>query len=125
MIDNILNTLGNTPFIKISQKDITNMNLLVKLEYYNPTGSVKDRAASYIIKNILEKQVINKDTTLIESSSGNFGVALSAYSKLHGLNFICVIDSNTSPVNEMLITNEKYPVPFWFYVYVSVCFSGR
>jgi cysteine synthase A len=103
LINNILDKVGNTPLVAISQRDIPNLNLFAKLEFYNPTGSVKDRAASYIIKRLLDDNIINKDTTLIESSSGNFGVALSAYSKINGLKFICVIDQNTSPVNEMLI----------------------
>ncbi len=103
MISNLLNLVGNTPMVSIKLKELSNVNLFAKLEFYNPTGSVKDRAASYIIKRILDEGVINMDTTLIESSSGNFGVALSAYSKMYGLKFICVIDENTSPVNEMLI----------------------
>lgn len=100
---NILDTVGNTPLVAINIKNKTNFNLFAKLEFCNPTGSVKDRAASYVIKKILDEGIINKDTTLIESSSGNFGVALSAYSKMYGLKFICIIDKNTSPVNEMLI----------------------
>lgn len=99
----ILNEVGNTPLVKIGLTDKPNLHLFAKLEFYNPTGSVKDRAASYVIKRILDEGIIDKDTVLIESSSGNFGVALSTYSKMYGLKFICVIDKNTSPVNEMLI----------------------
>jgi cysteine synthase A len=73
------------------------------LEFYNPTGSVKDRAACYILKKLLDLQEIDQDTTMIESSSGNFGVALSAYCKMNRLKFICVVDPCISPINEMLI----------------------
>lgn len=103
MINNILNKVGNTPLISLQMKENPNLNIFSKLEFYNPTGSVKDRAACYIISRLLNEGIINKDTTLIESSSGNFGVALSAYAKLNGLKFICVIDKTTLPVNEMLI----------------------
>lgn len=103
MINNILNKVGNTPLISLHMEENPNLNIFAKLEFYNPTGSVKDRAACYIISRLLNKGIINKDTTLIESSSGNFGVALSAYAKLNGLKFICVIDKTTLPVNEMLI----------------------
>jgi 2,3-diaminopropionate biosynthesis protein SbnA len=103
MVNNILNKVGNTPVVSLPISQKPNLNVFAKLEFYNPTGSVKDRAACYIISRLLNDGVINKDTTLIESSSGNFGVALSAYAKLNGLRFICVIDKTTLPVNEMLI----------------------
>jgi cysteine synthase A len=103
MLTNILHNVGNTPLISIDINE--NIRLCVKLEFYNPTGSVKDRAAHYVIKKALMDGIINNETTLIESSSGNFGVALSAYANLNGLKFICVIDSNTSPVNESIIAS--------------------
>jgi cysteine synthase A len=64
---------------------------------------VKDRAASYILKKLLERKEIDKDTTLIESSSGNFGIALSAYCKKNGLKFIAVVDPCILTINETLI----------------------
>jgi N-(2-amino-2-carboxyethyl)-L-glutamate synthase len=102
MLNNILDKVGNTPLISLN-KEMSNLHVFAKLEFYNPTGSVKDRAAFYILNSLLNRGEINQDTTIIESSSGNFGVALSAYTKLKGLRFICVIDKNTLPVNEMLI----------------------
>jgi len=103
MQTSILNKVGNTPLVYLKQGDLPNVRIFAKLEYYNPTGSVKDRAACYIINRALNEGIFNKDTVVIESSSGNFGVALSAYTRLHNLKFICVIDKNTLPVNEMLI----------------------
>jgi len=99
----ILDNVGNTPFINIKMEDIPNINLFAKLEYYNPTGSVKDRAANYILTKCLENKTINKETTIIESSSGNFGISLASYCKKNRLKFICVIDPHISPVNEMII----------------------
>ena len=103
MVNNILNKVGNTPVVSLPIVNEPNLNVFAKLEFYNPTGSVKDRAACYIIRRLLNDGTINKDTTLIESSSGNFGVAISAYAKQNGLKFICIIDKTTLPVNEMLI----------------------
>lgn len=103
MINNILEKVGNTPLIALRNHEEANLNIFAKLEFYNPTGSVKDRAASYIINNLLNQGIINNDTTIIESSSGNFGISLSAYTKQKGLKFICVIDNTTLPVNEMMI----------------------
>ncbi|WP_109299253.1 2,3-diaminopropionate biosynthesis protein SbnA [Aquimarina sp. AU474] len=103
MLSNILNKVGNTPLVSLKIESLPNIKVFAKLEFYNPTGSVKDRAACYILNRGLNEGIINKNSVIIESSSGNFGVALSAYAKLHGLRFICVIDKNTLPVNEMLI----------------------
>lgn len=103
IFENNLEMVGNTPMVLLKMEEFDDMNIFVKLEFYNPTGSVKDRAAFYLIKKLLDKNEINKNTTLIESSSGNFGVALSAYCKKNDLNFICVIDPCISPINEMLI----------------------
>ncbi|KKT26785.1 MAG: Pyridoxal-5'-phosphate-dependent protein subunit beta [Parcubacteria group bacterium GW2011_GWA2_43_9b] len=89
--------------VQIESKDLKNINLYAKFECYNPTGSVKDRAAFYIIKKALKLKKINKDTTLIESSSGNFGISLSSYCKKNGLKFYCVVDSHICPINEYLI----------------------
>jgi len=103
IFENNLEMVGNTPIIQLKMEDFNDITIFAKLEFYNPTGSVKDRAASYIIKKLLDMNEINKNTTLIESSSGNFGVALSAYCKKNDLDFICVIDPCISPINEMLI----------------------
>lgn len=89
--------------IKIGSKDLDNINLLAKLECYNPTGSMKDRAAEYILKKILDSGEIDKDTIMIESSSGNFGIALAARCKEYGLKFYCVVDPNIATANEYLI----------------------
>lgn len=79
------------------------LNIYAKLERYNPTGSIKDRAAFYLLSQLLKRKTITKSTTIIESSSGNFGVALSAYTNLFGLKFICVIDKTTLAVNKQII----------------------
>jgi len=100
-LTNILATVGNTPLIKIENEP--QINLYVKLEGMNPTGSIKDRAAAYLLPHLLETGTINQNTTIIESSSGNFGIALSAYCKQYGIKFICVVDPKILPINEFLI----------------------
>ena len=99
----ILENVGNTPLVSIEMSEYENINLFTKIEAYNPTGSVKDRAASYILRKLLESKEINQETTVIESTSGNFGVALSAFCKYYGLPFIAVVDPFITNVNEMLI----------------------
>lgn len=99
----ILENVGETPLVSIEMSEFENINLFTKIEAYNPTGSVKDRAASYILKKLLESGEIDQETTIIESTSGNFGVALSAYCKYYGLPFIAVVDPHITSMNEMLI----------------------
>lgn len=106
MIPAILEKVGNTPLVSIIMDEFCDVNLFVKLESFNPTGSVKDRAADYILRKLLHMGEINKETTIIESTSGNFGVALSAYCRYFGLKFIAVVDPNITSLNEMLIASN-------------------
>lgn len=99
----ILKTIGNTPMIEI---DIDGNRIMAKLECMNPFGSMKDRAASAILKNLLESGCISNNTTIIESSSGNFAIALSGVCAALKLECICVVDNNLTPANRQII--EKY-----------------
>src|SRR5207245_2543858 len=83
--------------------DVEGMNLFAKLEYVNPVGSIKDRPAYWILKRAAERGEICEETTVIESSSGNFAVALAAFTRLLGLRFIPLIDPNISPPYESLL----------------------
>ena len=79
------------------------MNLFTKLEYVNPVGSIKDRAAYWILKRAAERGEVCDETTVIESSSGNFAAALAAFTHLVGLRFIPVIDPNVSGTYESFL----------------------
>ena len=71
--------IGNTPMINITYKYKEKVNnVYVKLEMYNITGSIKDRVAYYIIKNAKEKGVLKENMPIIEATSGNTGISLSA-----------------------------------------------
>src|SRR5262245_7093027 len=94
------NTLRPTPHVPVAMKG---MKLFAKLEYVNPVGSIKDRAAYWILKRAAERGEIGEETTVIESSSGNFAVALAAFTHLLGLRFIPVIDPNISPTYESVL----------------------
>lgn len=93
--------VGNTPLMNYTYDGY---QFFVKHESSNPFGSMKDRAATHIISSVLAQHIIDNTTTIVESSSGNFGVALAAVCKRYGLHFICVIDSNTNPMIEKLLT---------------------
>ena len=79
--NSFLDLVGNTPLVRVNnliKKDELKADVLAKLEYFNPAGSVKDRIAKEMIQDALEKGLINENTTLIEPTSGNTGIGLSA-----------------------------------------------
>jgi N-(2-amino-2-carboxyethyl)-L-glutamate synthase len=94
------NILRPTPHVPLAMKG---MNLFAKLEYVNPVGSIKDRPAYWILKRAVERGEICDETTVIESSSGNFAAALAAFTHLLGLRFIPVIDPNISSAYESFL----------------------
>ena len=98
----LLSTIGNTPIIelkKLFSSNEFNFNVYAKLESQNPSGSTKDRSALCMITDALNSGKINKDTTIVESSSGNFGIALAQICLILHLKFICVIDPKTTSQN--------------------------
>lgn len=95
------NLIGNTPIVKLSSYDEN--ELYLKLEGTNLFGSAKDRAAIYVLEKLLKENVINQDTVIIESSSGNMGVALAGVCGMLKLKLIVVIDVSITPINEFLI----------------------
>ena len=99
-LEQLRKTLRPTPHVRLAVED---MNLFAKLEYVNPVGSIKDRPALWILKRAAERGEISSDTTVIESSSGNFASALAAYTQLVGLRFIPVIDPNISGTYESFL----------------------
>ena len=74
---NILETIGNTPSVKIKNISINNTNIYVKAEYFNPASSVKDRLAISIIENAEKNGSIEKGQTVVEATSGNTGIGLA------------------------------------------------
>jgi len=71
--------IGNTPLIKINYKYKDKINYIyTKLEYYNLTGSIKDRIVYYIINKNIEDGVLERYMPLVEATSGNTGISLSA-----------------------------------------------
>ena len=103
MIQGILKSIGNTPMVNVY---IDGCIIKAKLEYLNPFGSMKDRAALGVINNNYDYGFINDKTTIIESSSGNFAIALSGVCASMNLNCICVVDNNITPSNKKII--EQY-----------------
>lgn len=92
--------IGRTPLQNLCHEDL---KLYAKLEYNNFSGSIKDRAAYNVILEGIKDGQINKDTSIIESSSGNFGISLAMICKHLGLKFTVVIDPNINHDYERLL----------------------
>ena len=93
----IIDFVGNTPLVKaqnIFQKD--GVELLLKLEGNNPGGSVKDRAAYYMISEAIKRKNIKKGDTLVEATSGNTGIALALMAKVLGVNMVITMPENST-----------------------------
>lgn len=81
--------IGNTPVVKLAHPDY---QLYAKLESTNFTGSIKDRAVNNILYHGILEDKINSKTTIVESSSGNFGMSAALHCRRLGLDFIAVVD---------------------------------
>ena len=97
--NSFLDLVGNTPLVRVNnliKKDDLKADVLAKLEYFNPAGSVKDRIAKEMILEALEKGLINENTTLIEPTSGNTGIGLSAVATALNLKIIITMPETMS-----------------------------
>jgi len=107
MPHNLLSLIGNTPLVESKVLNTNpNIKLLFKLEGHNPGGSVKDRAASNMIKSGLERGDFDKNSRLIEATSGNTGIALAMIAGIYGLNIELVMPE--SATKERVQTMKAY-----------------
>ncbi|MDQ1567419.1 MAG: N-(2-amino-2-carboxyethyl)-L-glutamate synthase [Actinomycetota bacterium] len=92
--------VGRTPLVQLGRQfPPPGPTVIAKLELMNPSGSMKDRSAAYIVERGLADGTITAGTHLIESSSGNFGIALATAARVHDLDFTCVVDPKTTRAN--------------------------
>ncbi len=97
--NSVTELIGNTPLLKannfIKDNDLQ-ANILVKLEYLNPAGSVKDRIAKAMIEQAEKEGKINKDTVIIEPTSGNTGIGLASFAAARGYKAILTMPETMS-----------------------------
>ena len=96
---NIAELIGNTPLLELrgmEKKYQLKARLLAKLEYLNPSGSVKDRAALGMLKDALEKGLIAPGATIVEPTSGNTGIGLAALAASEGFHLILTMPETMS-----------------------------
>ncbi|NLM53054.1 MAG: cysteine synthase A [Firmicutes bacterium] len=96
---NLTELIGRTPLLELTnfnREQKTNGVIIAKLEYYNPLGSVKDRIGYAMIKDAEDRGFINKDTVLIEATSGNTGIALAFVAAARGYRLILTMPETMS-----------------------------
>lgn len=102
----IAEVVGRTPVVHLSRLfSGSPVEVLAKLEFLNPLGSAKDRVARYVIEESLRQGVLEPGGRIVESSSGNLGIALAALGPLYGLAVTCVVDPVISPANLVILRN--------------------
>lgn len=96
-LENVLSLIGRTPMVKLKRisRDIPG-EIWAKLEYYNPSGSVKDRIALFMIEEAERKGLISPGATIVEPTSGNTGIGLALVCALKGYNMIAVMPEAAS-----------------------------
>ncbi len=102
--DSLLEVVGGTPLVGLPRLSPgPEQRLWAKLEDRNPTGSVKDRAALWMIKEAEQEGRLRPGDTILEPTSGNTGIALAMIAQLRGYKMICVMPENTSAERTQLL----------------------
>ncbi|BAG19421.1 2,3-diaminopropionate biosynthesis protein SbnA [Streptomyces griseus] len=99
-LDMIGASVGRTPLLWLPDDSLS---LFAKLESVNPNGSTKDRSAYWILKKAIERGDITENTTVVESSSGNFATSLAVFCQSLGIRFVPVIDANCNALTEAVL----------------------
>jgi len=116
----ILDTVGNTPLVELQRLNTNpNVKVYAKLEGNNPGGSVKDRPALYMMRNALQRGDINKDTKLVEATSGNTGIALALMAKIFNLEIELVMPSNST--RERVLAMQAFGAKVTLLENIEVC----
>ena len=93
----LIDAIGNTPLVEIkSLNPNRNVKIYAKLEGFNPTGSVKDRIAKYMVEKAEEEGRLSKDKILLEPTSGNTGISLGMIAKIKGYRLVAVMPESMS-----------------------------
>ena len=100
---NMLELVGNTPLVNINKLNSGEATVVAKLECKNPAGSVKDRPALYMIEKAEKEGLINKDSTIIEPTSGNTGIGLAFVCAIKGYKMILTMPDTMSKERRMLL----------------------
>ncbi len=102
--DSILDAIGNTPLVRLQRMSPKpEVNIYGKLEGHNPTGSLKDRIALYMLRAAEESGELTPDKTILEPTSGNTGISLAMVARVKGYRLLCVLPDILTPEREQLL----------------------
>ncbi len=99
IVKNLIELIGNTPLVELANYKKDNKlqaNLIAKVEYFNPAGSVKDRVGLAMLEEAEKNGIINKDTVIIEPTSGNTGVGLALAAGIKGYKLLITMPESMS-----------------------------
>jgi cysteine synthase len=100
----LVEAVGDTPLVGLPTLSLSeDVRLWAKLEDRNPTGSVKDRAAIWMVRAAEREGLLRPGSTILEPTSGNTGISLAMVAQLHGYELICVMPENTSIERRQLL----------------------
>ncbi len=102
--ENVFELIGNTPLVKINKLNTGNAVIVAKLESFNPGGSVKDRPALNMIEQAEKQGLVNKDTVIIEPTSGNTGIGLAMVCAVKGYKMILTMPETMSIERRKLLS---------------------
>jgi len=103
--NNILETIGNTPHVRLNKLYGSEREVWIKLEKTNPGGSIKDRIALAMIEDAEQKGLLNKDSIIIEPTSGNTGIGLALVASVKGYKIILVMPESMSVERRKLMAS--------------------
>lgn len=116
----IIDCIGNTPLAEIRYLNTNpNVKIYAKLEGNNPGGSVKDRAALNMIRSAMERGEVDRNTKLIEATSGNTGIALAMIASIYGIEIELVMPSSST--RERTLTMEAFGAKVTLLDSIEVC----
>src|ERR1700712_2594086 len=111
--DSLLDSLGGTPLVGLPRlSPSADVRLWAKLEDHNPTGSIKDRAAFFMISAAEKEARLKPGSTILEPTSGNTGISLAMVAKLRGYRLICVMPEEASAAGAQILRVQGAEVIF-------------
>ena len=104
LYDNILQTIGQTPIVRLNRvENALRSHLYVKLESFNPAGSVKDRPALRMIEDAEQRGLLKPGDTIVEPTSGNTGIGLAMVAAVKGYKAVFVMAANMSEERKTIL----------------------
>ncbi len=102
--DSLLDSVGRTPLVMLPKLSPSpDVRLWAKLEDRNPTGSIKDRPALWMVEQAEKDGLLRPGCTILEPTSGNTGISLAMVARLKGYRLVCVMPENTSIERRQLL----------------------